>query len=195
MVTAADIVRHHQPDPDHDPWVDGPPPVEPVTIVAYDPDWPNRYERSASDVLAALGSTVMDIDHIGSTSVPGLAAKNVIDISMTVRNSADEDAYVPPLRAIGYVLTVREPSWHEHRCLRLDHPRVNLHVFGPDCPEVIRQRMFRDWLTCNPEDRALYERAKVAAIPGGGHVMDYNRRKEAVIREIYERAFRDAGLL
>jgi GrpB-like predicted nucleotidyltransferase (UPF0157 family) len=73
--------------------------------------------------------------------------------------------------------------------------RVNLHVFGPDCPEVIRQRMFRDWLRAHPEDRAHYEDAKRAAVPGGGNVMDYNARKQQVIREIYDRLFRAAGML
>ena len=104
----------------------------------------------------------------------------------------------PPFAGIlsaSYVLTVREPSWHEHRCLRLVNPRANLHVFGPDCPETIRHRMFRDWLRTHPEDRQRYEDAKVVAIPGGGNVMDYNGRKQQVIREIYDRAFRAAGLL
>ena len=53
---------------------------------------------------------------------------------------------MPALEALGYELRVREPSWHQHRCLQLASPRVNLHVFGPDCPEAIRHRMFRDWL-------------------------------------------------
>jgi GrpB-like predicted nucleotidyltransferase (UPF0157 family) len=65
-------------------------------------------------------------------------------------------------------------------------------VFGPDCPEVIRHRMFRDWLRAHPEDRALYADAKRAAVPGSGHVMDYNARKQKVIREIYDRLFRAA---
>ena len=104
-------------------------------------------------------------------------------------------AYVPLLAGIGYTLLAREPSWHEHRFLRLADPRVNLHVFGPDSPELIRHRMFRDWLRTHPEDRARYEEAKRAAIPGGGHVMDYNARKEATIREIYDRLFRAAGML
>nr|WP_231499963.1 GrpB family protein [Saccharothrix sp. NRRL B-16314] len=90
---------------------------------------------------------------------------------------------------------MREPSFHQHRCLTLAEPRTNLHVHGPDSPETIRTRMFRDWLRAHPDDRARYEEAKRAAIPGGGHVMDYNARKEAVIREIYDRLFRAAGML
>jgi GrpB-like predicted nucleotidyltransferase (UPF0157 family) len=101
----------------------------------------------------------------------------------------------PRLARIGYLLTVREPSWHEHRCLRRSEPRVNLHVFGPDCPEIIRHRMFRDWMRAHPEDRARYEDAKRAAIPGSGNVMNYNAGKQETIRAIYDRLFRAVGML
>ncbi len=195
MPTSEEITRHHDQDPDEDPWVGGPPAPEPVVIVAPDPGWPERYARLAGELRTALGDTALGLEHVGSTSVPGLAAKDVIDIDLTVSDPRDEDAYVPALSALGYRLRIREPSWHEHRCLRRDAPRVNLHVFGPDCPEAIRHRMFRDWLTTHDDDRALYEQAKRAAVPGGGTTMDYNRRKEDVIREIYDRLFAAAGLL
>ncbi len=193
--TFEEITRHDDSDPSEDPWVNGPPPPETVVIVGYQPEWPRRFESAAAGIRAALGEVVLDIEHVGSTSVEGLAAKDVIDIDLTVADPRDEDRYVPRLARIGYTLTVREPSWHEHRCLRLDEPRVNLHVFGPDCPEIIRHRMFRDWLRGHPEDRARYEDAKRAAVPGGGHVMDYNARKQDTIREIYDRLFRAAGML
>ena len=195
MPTNEEITRHHDPDPSENPWVNGPPKPETITIVPYDPEWPRRYEVLSVQIRTALGDTALGIEHIGSTSVEGLAAKDVIDIDLTVADPRDEDAYVPPLERLGYVLTVREPSFHEHRCLRLANPRANLHVFGPDCPENIRQRMFRDWLRAHPEDRALYEAAKLAAVPGGGNVMDYNARKQKVIREIYDRIFRAAEMI
>lgn len=195
MPTFAEITRHHDPDPSENPWVNGPPPPETVAIVAYQPEWPHRYERVAAQIRAALGDTVLDIEHVGSTSVEGLAAKDVIDIDLTVADPRDEERYVPLLARIGYTHTVREPSWHEHRCLRSAEPRVNLHVFGPDCPELIRHRMFRDWLRDHPEDRARYADAKRAAVPGGGHVMDYNARKEDTVHAIYDRLFRAAGML
>jgi GrpB-like predicted nucleotidyltransferase (UPF0157 family) len=195
MPTHEQITRHHDINPDENPWVQGPPPPETVVLVPYDPGWPARYEALATDIREALGEAVLDMGHVGSTSVEGLAAKDIIDMDMTVADPSDEAAYVPALERLGYVLSVREPSWHEHRCLRLTEPRANLHVFGPDCPETIRHRMFRDWLRTHPEDRARYEEAKRAAIPGGGHVMDYNGRKQDVIREIYDRLFRAAGML
>ncbi|UFS98596.1 GrpB family protein [Nocardia huaxiensis] len=189
-----EIVRHREPDPAENPWVNGPPPPETITIVPYNPQWPQRFSVLAADIRAALGETVLEIEHVGSTAVEGLAAKDVVDIVLTVADPRQEDVYVPFLERLGYYLTIREPSFHEHRCLRLADPRVNLHVFGPDCPETIRLRMFRDWLRTHPEDRARYEDAKRAAIPGGGNVMDYNARKQRVIREIYDRLFRAAGM-
>lgn len=193
--TFEEITRHDDSDPSENPWVNGPSPPETVAIVAYKPDWPRRYQAAAAEIRKALGAVVLDIEHVGSTSVEGLAAKDIIDIDLTVADPRDENGYVPPLARIGYILTVREPSWHEHRCLRLSEPRVNLHVFGPDCPEIIRHRMFRDWLRAHPEDRARYEDAKRAAVPGGGNVMDYNARKQETVRAIYDRLFRAAGML
>lgn len=195
MPTYDEITTHHDADPDEDPWVLGPPPAEPVVLVPYDPGWPARFLDLAAKIRDVLGDIALDVEHVGSTSVPGLAAKDVIDIDLTVADPRDEERYVPALAELGYFLTIRETSWHQHRCLRLAEPRVNLHVFGPDCPEVIRHRMFRDWLRDNPDDRLRYEEAKRAAVPGGGHVMDYNGRKQDVIREIYDRLFRAAGML
>ena len=195
MATPEEITRHHDFDPTEDPWVNGPPPPETVVIVEPDPGWPDRYRALAREIRAALGPAALALEHIGSTAVPGLPAKDVIDIDLTVVDPRAEDRYLPALEALGYRLTIREPWWHEHRGLRLADPRVNLHVFGPGCPESIRQRMFRDWLRAHPEDRDRYAAAKRAAVPGGGHVMDYNLRKQPVVREIYDRLFRAAGLL
>lgn len=195
MPTPEDIMRHYDSDPDEDPWVRGKPAPEAVAVAPYDPDWPARYARLAADIAAALGLVALRIDHVGSTAVPGLPAKPVVDIDVAVADPADEAAYVPALEALGYVLTIREPSWHQHRCLQLAAPRVNLHVFGPDCPENIRHRMFRDWLRAHDDDRDGYAGAKHAAALGVDQVADYNLRKQAVIREIYARMFRAAGFL
>lgn len=199
MPTFDEITRHYDADPAEDPWVLGPPEPEAVALMPYDPGWPRRFDVVAASIRDALGDVALGVEHVGSTAVEGLAAKDVIDIDLTVADPRDEDGYVPALERIGYVLVIRERSWHEHRCLKLAdravRPRVNLHVFGPDCPETIRHRMFRDWLRAHPEDRARYEAAKRAAVPGGGHVMDYNARKQDVIRELYDRLFRAAGML
>lgn len=195
MPSAAEIVRHHDPDPDENPWVDGPPARVEARIVAYNAAWPQRYATLADGIRSALGDAVLYLAHVGSTSVPGLAAKDVVDIDLEVADPRDEAAYVPALAAAGWRHVVREPSWHEHRALRHADPAANLHVFGPDCPETVRHRMFRDWLREHADDRAVYEQAKRDAVPGGGTMMDYNARKQDVVRAIYDRLFRAHGLL
>jgi len=200
MPTPEEITKHHEPGPDDNPLVGQRPSPAPIRVVPYDDRWPADFERIAAAVRAALRDVALDIEHVGSTSVPGLAAKPTIDIDLTVADPANEASYVPALEGAGFTLVIREPAWHEHRCLRLDgDPGANLHVFAPDCPEVIRHRMFREWLRSHPDDRDLYERAKLAAASEtterGGIVMDYNRHKEPVLRAIYERMFRASGLL
>ena len=150
---------------------------------------------------SVLGDRVLELHHVGSTSVPGLPAKPVIDADLVLADPADEASYVPDLQAAGFVHSVREPWWHEHRVLRWMEPRAHLHVFGPGCPEVVRHMMFRDWLLEHPDERATYAEAKWAAAaavnarPGGGTGMDYNRVKEPVVHAIYDRMFRAHGLL
>jgi GrpB-like predicted nucleotidyltransferase (UPF0157 family) len=130
---------------------------------------------------------------------PGLAAKPVIDIDLTVADPGREQDYVSALETIGFRLAIREPWWYGHRVLRMDEPPCNLHVFGFDSPELVRHRIFRDWLRGNPDQRDCYAAAKREAASeanaGGEHVMQYNARKQQVIREIYHRAFVAAGLL
>ena len=172
------------------PWVHGAPPPEHIEVVPYDPRWPEVFRGLERDIRTALGDTALAIEHVGSTAVPGLAAKPVIDIDLTVPYSTDEAAYVPQLEKLGYDLYVREPGWHEHRCFRLAEPRVNLHVFGPDCPETVRHAMFREWLKSHPVDRVLYGRIKLMSQHGVRDVVEYNARKQPMIREIYERMFR-----
>ena len=129
---------------------------KPIELADYDPAWPELYEREAEKIRTALGEHALGLEHAGSTSVPGLAAKPIIDIVLTVADSADEDAYVPALEAAGYELTIRERDWHEHRLLKGTDPEVNLHVFSDGCPEIALMTAFRDQLRANQADRELY---------------------------------------
>src|SRR4051812_33330688 len=101
----------------------------PVTLVEYDPRWPELYEREARRIRGALGERVELLEHVGSTSVPGLIAKPLIDIALAVADPASEADYAPALEAAGYVLRIREPDWHEHRLFKGPDTDVNLHVF------------------------------------------------------------------
>jgi len=181
-------------------WVDGVVPDEgEIDIVAYDPEWPGAFDMLADRIRESLGSAGLGITHVGSTSVPGLAAKPIIDIDLIVADSADEPAYAPALEAAGFRLMIREPWWYGHRMLRYEGPLANVHVWSPGAAEPARHVLFRDWLREHAEDRDRYQAAKAAAAAESNarreRVSDYNARKQDVIRAIYARAFRARGLL
>lgn len=166
-----------------------------IQIVDYNPEWPRLFAREAERIRAVLGEQVVSIEHAGSTSVPGLAAKPIIDIVLVVPNSADEPAYVPALEAAGYVLTIREPDWYEHRVLKGPDTNINLHVFSAGCPEIERMLLFRDWLRSNPSDRQLYERTKrELASKDWKYVQNYADAKNDVVDEILARARGEGAL-
>jgi GrpB-like predicted nucleotidyltransferase (UPF0157 family) len=201
MPSRAEIVSFDDsaPPPGADPWLPGTAPDTGIEVTDPHPAWPRQYHDLASRIREALGWRVLQLEHVGSTSVPGLAAKPIIDIDLTVADPERERDYVPALEAIGFRLVIREPWRYGHRALVADEPRCNLHVFGFDSPEPVRHRIFRDWLRGNPAEREHYvatkRQAASEANAGGEHVMQYNARKQQVIREIYRRAFVAAGLL
>lgn len=131
-----------------------------IRIVDYDPDWPEKFQSQAGMIASALGGSALRIEHIGSTSVPGLAAKPIVDILVVVADSTDESAYLPQLEAAGYVLRVREPDWHEHRMFRTPDKDVHIHIYSTGCPEIRRNLSFRDRLRRNIDDRRRYEQTK-----------------------------------
>ena len=118
------------------------------------------YEREAARIRSVLGERVLRLEHVGSTSVPGLAAKPIIDILLVVTDPADEASYVTPLEQAGYRLVIREPGWYQHRALKGPDTDINLHVHPPDSPEIGRHLRFRDRLRADPADRERYERVK-----------------------------------
>jgi GrpB-like predicted nucleotidyltransferase (UPF0157 family) len=139
------------------PEILGPPQPGPVTLVEWDPAWPERFEREATRIRAALGAVARRVEHIGSTSVPGLAAKPVVDILLSVADAGAEADFVPALEGAGYVLRVREPR---HRMFRTPDLGVHVHVYADDDPECDRHLAFRDRLRADAGDRAAYERLK-----------------------------------
>lgn len=161
----------------------------PIRIVDYDPAWPVAFEREAGKIRSALGARALRIEHTGSTSVPGLPAKPIIDIVVMVADSAAEPEYVPALEKAGYQLRIREPEWYEHRMLKGLEPEVNLHVFSVGCPEIDRMLAFRDRLRINAADRELYARSKrELALRNWKYTQNYADAKATVIEEIVSRA-------
>jgi GrpB-like predicted nucleotidyltransferase (UPF0157 family) len=188
-----------------------PPPAEPVTeeylasvtigereplndrieLVPFDPGWPSMFSLAAGRVRAALSERAFLIAHVGSTAVPGLSAKPIIDMVLAVEDSKDEGSYVPPLEAQGFILRAREPDWFEHRFLTLKSRdmALQLHVFSAGCEEIDRMLAFRDWLRTSESDRSLYESTKKAlAARTWRHVQNYADAKSDIVRQILERA-------
>src|SRR5215469_9407334 len=160
-----------------------------VYLAPYDPAWPSRYEAEAAKIGAALGEAALVLEHVGSTSIPGLCAKPIIDILLAVADSADEDAYVPALTAQGYRLHLREPDWEQHRVMKGEQPSVNLHVFTAGSAEIARMVGFRDRCRTHPEELALYLQTKQAlAGQVWRHVQHYANAKGEVVEAIIARA-------
>jgi GrpB-like predicted nucleotidyltransferase (UPF0157 family) len=156
-----------------------------IRIVDYDPTWPAKFKMHKAIIAKALGDAALQIEHIGSTSVPALAAKPIIDILVVVENSAEESAYLPQLDAVGYLLRVREPDWNDHRMLRTPDKDVHVHVYSAGCREIERTLTFRDRLRTNAEDRCRYEATKRALAKRDWPDMNaYANAKTEVIEDI-----------
>lgn len=165
-----------------------------INIVEYHPEWPRRFDAEREKIELALGERALAVEHIGSTSVPGFAAKPVIDICLAVADSSDEASYIPDLVAAGYELRVREPEFHAHRMLRTPARDVHLHVFTVGSTEIERYLVFRDWLRGNEDDRLLYARAKRALAQQEWPTMQhYAEAKSEVVELILSRALRGKG--
>lgn len=171
------------------------PPVRadgPIRLAEPDPEWAAQYARQKERIEAALGPRAVQVEHVGSTSVPGLAAKPVIDIVLVVTNSADETGYLPDLAAAGYALQFREPDWYEHRFLHDHNPEVQVHVFTVGSPEVERMLLFRDRLRTRSDELELYQRTKrQLAARRWDYIQDYADAKSSVVEEIISRARAD----
>ena len=129
----------------------------PVVLVEYDRGWPGRFERERRRIQNALGEAVTRIEHIGSTAVPGLAAKPIVDVLVTLAAPDDEETFASALEGAGYELRVREPG---HRMFRTPTRDVHVHIWRDSDSEVGRCIRFRDRLRRSPEDRRAYEQLK-----------------------------------
>jgi GrpB-like predicted nucleotidyltransferase (UPF0157 family) len=156
----------------------------PITLVEWTPAWAERFERERARILDAVGDAALGVEHIGSTSVPGLAAKPIVDILLIVADVEDEAAYLPALERAGYVLRVREDG---HRLVRTPDLGVHLHVWADD--EIDRHLRFRDRLRASPEDRVAYEQLKRELAPREwADVNDYAEAKGPLIEAILARS-------
>jgi GrpB-like predicted nucleotidyltransferase (UPF0157 family) len=161
----------------------------PIVLAGHDPAWATRFAEHAAVIRGALGERALLVEHIGSTSVPGLAAKPIVDVLLVVADSADEPAYLPALEAAGYELRVREPEFHEHRMLRTPARDLHLHVLSDGSSEIERHLLLRDRLRREPHERDLYEQTKRELVAREWPTMShYAEAKGAVIEQIIARA-------
>ena len=161
-----------------------------VEVAAPDPAWAESYAVVRDRICAALGDRALAVEHFGSTSVSSLWAKPMIDIDLTVADSADEEAWLPDLEAAGFMLRVREPNWEEHRMVRGQAPTSNVHVFSPGAREPQRHLKFRDWLRAHADDRDQYSVIKrEVASRGFTDQMLYNNAKAGFVYDLYEKVF------
>ena len=164
-----------------------------IIIEDYDPAWADRFATASLLLGETLSSLIIAIEHVGSTSVPGLPAKPIIDIDLLIEDTADESRYLPALEELGYRLILREPWWYGHRMLVSPAEDVHLHVWPAGAPEPVRHRLFRDWLRAHPADRDLYAATKRRLARDTVHRPgDYSLAKNDVIDEIYARIFAHA---
>ncbi len=159
-----------------------------IILQTYNPEWPAQYEAEQQRIAHVLNRSDVTIEHVGSTSVPGLCAKPIIDILLLVSNASDEASYIPALTSAGYTLRIREPEWYDHRMLKKHSPEVNLHVFSAGCGEALRMLDFRNHLRAHPEDLTLYAETKqILAQKNWKYLQDYADAKTSVIRKITRR--------
>jgi len=158
----------------------------PVCLVEYHDGWPVRFARIRERLADALGITARTIEHIGSTAVPRLAAKPIIDVLVTVDDVEDEGGYAPALMALGYELRVREPG---HRMFRPPSRDTHVHVWAEGSREHRDHVLFRDRLRQSATDRDAYAQLKrELAAEDWPDVNYYAEAKGPFIDEILKRA-------
>lgn len=157
-----------------------------IVLVEHDPAWAARFEVERERIVHALGDRALRVDHVGSTAVPGLAAKPIVDIDVSVVDPDDAEAWLPDLLAAGYLLRVREPGHAMVRTAELD---VHVHVCAAGSDWETRHLVFRDWLRTHPQDRQRYEDVK-RSLAGRewSDMNDYADAKTDVIADIMARA-------
>jgi GrpB-like predicted nucleotidyltransferase (UPF0157 family) len=160
-----------------------------IVIADYDPAWSERFRQEEVKIIAALGEGTLSVEYIGSTSVPGLPAKPIVDILLVVEDSGDEASYLPALEEAGYVLRVRERDFHEHRMFRTPAKDVHVHVFSAGSPEIERYLLLRDRLRQNGRERELYAQTKRELAKRDWPTMEhYAEAKTKVVEGIISRA-------
>lgn len=172
----------------------------PIVVVAYDPQWPVQFEQEKERIRAAFPNRVLTIEHIGSTAVPGLAAKPVIDIAVGIPRLAEAETYLPGLIELGYLYEpCLEETFPERRFLWKGTPLVHtyhVHLAEVDHPILVRPKLFRDYLRQHAEAKAAYTTLKMdLAVRCGQDIDAYVAGKTALIEQILDQAQQERNSL
>lgn len=163
-----------------------------VMIVDYDPQWPILYEEEKARILGVIGHKVVAIEHIGSTAVPGLGAKPIIDIMVAVRHLSEAEQCIEPLQSVGYeYVPEHEDFIPERRYFRKGHPETHrhLHIVEPTSDFWERHLFFRDYLRAHPKvARQYYELKRQLATKSGSDRQTYTDAKTPFIESVITRA-------
>ena len=158
----------------------------PIVVVEHDPAWAARFASLRGPLVEGLAGIAVRVEHVGSTSVPGLAAKPIVDVQLVVEEPDREERFGPALSRLGYHVRVREPG---HRMFRTPERDVHLHVWRAGSEDERRHLLFRDWLRRTPADCERYAAVKRQLAQRAWESMDdYAEAKTAVIEEILLRA-------
>lgn len=164
----------------------------PIRIVDYDPCWPSLYEEEERRVLDAVGHKVIEIEHIGSTSVPGLGAKPIIDLMAGLQGPADAEECLPPLHDLGYTHVLPQPEEEDwYYCLGKGPHSVGYHLHLVKAGSAFwgRHILFRDYLRAHPETAQQYhELKKRLAASYREQRLEYNLAKTAFIESVIAEA-------
>jgi GrpB-like predicted nucleotidyltransferase (UPF0157 family) len=167
----------------------------PVIIVEYDPRWPALYQEERDLIMSAVGEWIVAIDHVGSTAVPGLGGKQIIDIMPAVRSLADVEHCIEPLKRVGYEYV---PEYNEilpeRRYFHKGPPEArsfHLHVTQRTSEFWERHVLFRDFLRTHPEEAQEYYLLKKELADRFGRDREgYTEAKTAFIEGMVARARR-----
>lgn len=162
---------------------------EPVRVVEYDPAWPGQFDLERREIAHALEGATMRIEHVGSTAVPGLAGKPIVDLLIGINDLADAAGYIDRLEALGYQ-SFGEIFIPGRIYLRKRGPRhfnIALTVDGGECWTT--QRLVRDYLRAHVEEADAYANEKRLAMVGGARMFStYSRAKGPFLSALIERA-------
>ena len=163
-----------------------------IQVVPYDPHWPHLFESASAEVATAMADCLVAIHHIGSTSIPGMSAKRVIDILAVVREITAVDSRAPAMEAIGYE-AMGEFGIPGRRYFRRDgaagRRTHQVHAFAVDSPHVERHLAFRDFLRVHPKFARQYAELKLALAAAHPHDMNaYMDGKDGFIKDVEARA-------